>query len=211
MFIICCQIKANPQGWLRWSSHLVRNGRALSPWLILLIWRASRRGSQARLRSATAVRLQYSDVMHAPFLQATIWILYLTVPSHTINLPVVFMSLSILKGYMGCKHSWCPSEISLLIILGYSNVREEKGVTMQRGALSNLMHAILLCSSMCVCVCVSVWVLHAKWWFVDKNSLLLLKHGHVLLSRWRATEGNKDSQSESWVVQQSVSTVRSIF
>lgn len=46
-----------------------------------------------------------------------------------------------------------------------------KGVTMQRGALSNLMHAILLCSFMCVCVCVSVWVLHAKWRFVDKNSL----------------------------------------
>lgn len=44
-------------------------------------------------------------VMHAPFLQATVWILYITVPSHAINLPMVFMSLSILKGYMGCKHS----------------------------------------------------------------------------------------------------------
>lgn len=78
------------------------------------------------------------DVMHEPFIQVTIWILYITVPSHTIKLPRVFMSLSILKGYMGCKRSWCPSEIRLLIILGHSNVKE--------------VHA--LCSFVCVCVSV---------------------------------------------------------
>lgn len=194
--------QSKARGWLPWSSHLVCNGRTLSQWLILLIWRASPRGSQARLRSATAVRPQYADVMHAPFLQATIWIFCITVPSHTINLPRVFMSLSIFKGYMGCKHSWCPSEISLLIILRHSNVQEEKAL-LCRGA-----HCLIwctpsfffLCSFICVCVCASLWVLHAKWLFVDKNSLLLLKRGHVLLSRWRATEGDKGSQSESWVV-----------
>ena len=93
------------------------------------------------------------DVMHAPFLRATIWILYITVPSHTINLPRVFMSLSIFKGYMGCKHSWCPSEISLLIILGRSNVQGEKAL-LRRG-----LHSLI--SSMpspCVHPCVFVFL-----------------------------------------------------
>lgn len=40
-------------------------------------------------------------VMCAPFLQVTIWILHVTVPSHTINLSTVLVLLSILQRLHG--------------------------------------------------------------------------------------------------------------
>jgi len=124
--------------------------RCLHDWFWL--FESSRQGSQARHRSATTVRLQYFDVMHAPFLQVTIWILYVQVLSHIINLPMVFLSLSIPKDYSSCKRSWCPSEISLLIKVGHSDMEKEKA-SLCKEVLCNLMHAIFLRSFVCLCSC----------------------------------------------------------
>lgn len=146
---------ANPQGWLHWSSHLACNG--WTQWLILLIWRASRQGSQARLRSATAVRLQYSDVIHAPFLPVTTWILYIVVPSHTINLPRVCMSLTSLQTTLAVNipdalqryHSWSSWKTQ--------TCKKERLHYAERYTLwSHACHLIVsihVCALMCLCGC----------------------------------------------------------
>lgn len=144
-----------------------------------------------------------SDVRQAPFPQEAIWILYITVSSHAINLPRVFMSLSILKGYMGCKHFWCPSEMSLVIILGHQMCKKKR----QREINSNLMP--FYCVPSCVCEFVGregVW--HLKWWFVDKKLLHAVTEtqpcsAFTLQSHW----GHKGGQHESWGIQQSVNSL----
>lgn len=97
-------------------------------------------------------------------MQVTIWILYITVPSHTINLPRVFMSLSILKGYMGCTflmpfRDITPNHPGML-----KRVRR-KGFTMQRGTerfliSCTLFHCVHSCVRVCAqrCMCFSVGV-----------------------------------------------------
>lgn len=67
--------------------------------------------------------------------------------------------------------------------------------------LSNLMRAIMFCSFVCVCMCVSVLVcvflgvhVACKMAVCWQSCLLLLKQSHILLSRWRVTEENKDGQ-----------------
>lgn len=142
------------EGWPRQSAHLDGNGQNAvsmidSAYLMCI-------------STKVAVRLQYSRVIPASFLQVTVCVLYVTVPSHTINLLVIFMSLSILKGCSSCKCSRCPSEISLRTEEGHSDMPEGKAFP-RRELLHNLCDAYL-CPFCSVCICVAC----AKWQFADK-------------------------------------------
>lgn len=187
------------EGWRRQSSHLDCNRQNAvfvtdSAYLMCV----STKGH----RSATTVKLQYSRVMRTTFLQVTVCILYVTLPSHTINLLVVFVSLSILKGCASCKRSWCPSEISLLTEEGHSDMQggKKRALPKQRAA----SQALVLCSfCFSVCVCVA----HAKW---QKLFVVTETQPHTEESL-RTTTTTKNSQTLSWVVPPSVSLVWAAF
>lgn len=129
-----------------------------------------------------------SDMTPAPFLRAASCISYIVVLSHTIDLPRVFMSLTRLKNYTGCKHSWCPSEISVLIILEHPHVWQERLNPAVRAVHSLISCMPSYCAHSCVCVRrVCGRCMQNGGLFVDRNSFLWVKHshaGHSGTQRW---------------------------